>query len=280
VCAVERDHRGVLRGVELRTPSGPVAVACDALLAADGVAAGVGRLAGIPTRLAVGELLSAAQVRLFGAEVEVGTLEFWIGDAFAPGGYAWVFPRGTGEANVGVAIVADRPSAAGETATHWLRVFRKQRFKGIGKADDYIVGGIPTLVRAAATAGQGVVLAGDAARVPDPLSAAGIAEGMHSGQIAAETLAEALSAGDLSAARLERAAQRYAAEHPVRGITARIRRIYDRLDDGQKGQLVRACRDAFDDRRIDRMDPLTVFVRLLRGSPGLVGYLRYLLPAP
>jgi hypothetical protein len=59
-------------------------------------------------------------------------------------------------------------------------------------------------------------------------------------------------------------------------VSARIRRVYDRLDDADKAQLVRACRDAFHDRRIDRMEPLELFARLLRSSPRLLRHVRHL----
>ncbi len=277
VAALERDRDGTLRGVVLRTPAGVARVTCAAVLAADGIAGAVGRLAGIDTRLSVAEVLSSAQYRMTGVDIEVGTLEFWIGDGIAPGGYAWVFPRAPSEANVGVGIIATRPSAAGRTATAFLKEFRRLRFQNVGKISGYITGGIPVLLRDAATATQGVLSAGDALRAADPLSAAGIAEAMASARLAAETLATALAQGDLSARRLARAGQEYFRQHPRLAVMARIRRVFDRLDDQEKGQLVAACREAFHERRIDDMDAGSFFLRLLRASPRLLRHARHLL---
>jgi digeranylgeranylglycerophospholipid reductase len=278
VVDVHRDRQGTLTSVTVRAPTGTETIHCDALVAADGIAGGVGRLAGIDTCLEVAEIYACAQYRLTSIQVPRGTCEFWIGDVFAPGGYAWVFPRSADEANVGLAIVADRPSAEGRTATEWLKRFRRRRFPEGSRIESYITGGIPVLVRRPPSAADGVVLAGDAARSADPLSAAGIAEAMDSGRHAAIALAQALEAGDLAAARLERGARAFAAAHRGRKVTTAIRRIYDRLDDAQKSALVAACHDLFHDRRVDAVDPGRMFLDLLRHSPRLLGFARGLLP--
>jgi len=277
VVGVERDAQGTLRGVRVRHARREETWSCRALVAADGPGASVGRLAGIDTRLDLAEFWVCAQYRMMGVEVEVGFPEFWIGDVHAPGGYAWVFPRGRDEANVGLAMVADRPSAAGRTATQWLKTFRRHRFGGAGSVANWITGGIPVLVHPPETAAQGVVSAGDAARTADPLSAAGIAEAMDSGRRAAQTVTEALRDDDLSAARLGAAAVDFRSAHPRQRVMARIRRVFDRLGDRDKARLVEGCRKAFHDQRIDDIDPLQMFVRLLRLSPTLLPHARHLL---
>lgn len=277
VVGVERDAQGTLRAVVVRTAGREERWPCRAVVAADGPGAAVGRLAGIDTRLDLAEFWVCAQYRMRGVEVEVGFPEFWIGDRHAPGGYAWVFPRGPGEANVGLAMIADRASASGRSATQMLKSFRRMRFQGVGEIDTYITGGIPVLVRRPAIAAQGVVGAGDAARTADPLSAAGIAEAMDSGERAAQTVTDALVEGDLSAERLSRAAEAYRDAHPRQRVMGRIRRVFDRLSDRDKARLVEGCRKAFHDQRIDDIDPLQMFLRLLRLSPTLLPHARHLL---
>jgi digeranylgeranylglycerophospholipid reductase len=277
VSGVERNTAGELVAVQIGEDR-PERIACRALLCADGIASAVGRMAGVDSRLDPSQILICAQYRLSDVDVELGFPEFWIGDAHAPGGYAWVFPKGPREANVGLAMVATTASARSRTATQWLKRFRKTRFQDIGKIDSYITGGIPTLLEAGPTAAQGALLAGDAARSADPLSAAGIAEAMASAAAAAERLACALAEDDLSAERLTQADRLYRDEHPRLAVMARIRRVFQRLDDRGKAALVSACRAAFHERRIDDMDPLKMFVALLRASPGLVGYAHHLLP--
>jgi flavin-dependent dehydrogenase len=116
-------------------------------------------------------------------------------------------------------------------------------------------------------------------RSPDPLSAAGIAEALHSGRLAAECVREALDSGDVSARRLGAAQERYYRSQRRLGAMAGIRRVFDRLDDDGKRALVEACRRGFHDRRIDHFDGRSLFVQLLRSSPGLVGFIRYLVPS-
>jgi digeranylgeranylglycerophospholipid reductase len=277
VVAVERDAAGRLAAVRVGE-AGAERIGCRALLCADGIASAVGRMAGVDSVLDPSQILICAQYRLSGVEVEPGFPEFWIGDVHAPGGYAWVFPKGPGEANVGLAMVATATSARSRTATQWLKQFRKKRFQSTGKIESYITGGIPMLLRPGPSAAQAVVLAGDAARSADPLSAAGIAEAMASAATAAAVLAAALADGDLSAARLATADRLYRQEHPRLAVMARIRRVFQRLDDRGKAALVMACRAAFHEARIDDMDPLKMFVALLRASPRLVGYAHHVLP--
>jgi digeranylgeranylglycerophospholipid reductase len=276
VVGVVRDAAGRLCEVEL-DDGRRSRVRTRALLCADGIAGLMARMAGIPRRLQVAEILSCAQYRLRGVDCELGFPEFWIGDCVAPGGYAWVFPRGEGEANVGVGLIADRPSSGGRHATQWLKQFRRQRFQGRGQIESYITGGVPIRVHRSAAAAQGALCAGDAAAAPDPLSAAGIAEAMHSARAAAATLGRALAADDLSAARLLLAERSYERGHPRLRAMAAIRRIFDRLDDRGKAALVRACRAAFHERDVSAVPPRTMFLQLLRAAPPLVGYARDLL---
>lgn len=270
--SIERDEAGRLYGVALRRSARRERVRCRAVVGADGVASMAGRLAGIDTRLDPAQILICAQYRMTGVDVQPGYPEFWIGDVHAPGGYAWIFPRGEGEANVGLGIVATRPSAGAETATRWLKRFRRRRFKSTGKIVTYLTGGIPTLRRDAPTSAQGVVLVGDAARSADALSAAGIAEAMASAAAGARCLDQGLRQDCLDAPSLARADADYRATHRRLATMRRIRGVFDRLDDAGKEALVTACHDAFHDRRIDDMDPLEMFLSLLRASPRLLRY--------
>lgn len=276
VVEVERDRGGQLCAVWL-DDGRRQRVRTRALLCADGIAGSVARQAGIDRRLAVREILSCAQYRLRDVTCELGYPEFWIGEVYAPGGYAWVFPRGEREANVGVGIVADRPTVAARNATQWLKQFRRERFAGSGRIESYITGGVPVLLRSAPTAAQGALCAGDAAGAADPLSAAGIAEAMQSARHAALVLGAALREGELSAARLQSADLAYRRAMPRLRSMAAIRRVFDRLDDRGKTALVRACRAAFHERNIEAMEPRTMFLQLLRAAPPLVGYARHLL---
>jgi digeranylgeranylglycerophospholipid reductase len=123
------------------------------------------------------------------------------GEAVAPGGYAWVFPKGEGAANVGLGVVALR--AEGRSACDHLDRYVAREFPG-GRVTGRTVGGVivhPTIKR---TVADGLLVCGDAAHMINPLSGGGIVNAMKAGRLAAHTAADALAAGDTSAARLQR----------------------------------------------------------------------------
>jgi digeranylgeranylglycerophospholipid reductase len=84
-----------------------VEVAAQVVIAADGVEAQVGRWAGLDLQLPLGDTMVCAQYLLAGIEVDPTCTGYIIGYETAPGGYAWVFPKGEGRANVGLGVQAD-----------------------------------------------------------------------------------------------------------------------------------------------------------------------------
>src|SRR6266705_4907732 len=76
------------------------------VIGADGVETMVGRWAGLDTRVPSRDMESCAQYVLQGIEFNPNAIYLQFGDRIAPGGYAWVFPRGIGVANVGLGLVA------------------------------------------------------------------------------------------------------------------------------------------------------------------------------
>lgn len=165
-----------IRGAQARSP-----VRCSALVAADGIGCHIGRKLGIKEALKPADLFSCAQYTVSPIEITQGAVEFHLGRDAAPGGYAWVFPKGDSVANVGVGIVAG--AGSGSTPVHFLKRFKEARCPG-AKILGFAVGGVPAERHPFRACGHGVFLAGDAARVADPASGAGIIPGMQSGAAA------------------------------------------------------------------------------------------------
>ena len=199
VAALRRDGDGWL--AETFGPRGPGTVRAKVVVGADGVEGMVGRWAGLDTRVPSRDMESCAQYVLSGIDFDPDAIYLHFGDQVAPGGYAWVFPKGVGVANVGLGIVALQ--GGGRPARAWLDAYVDSYFP-TGVRTGYTVGGVivhPTVKR---TVADGVVLCGDAAHMINPLSGGGIVNAMKAGRLAAETIADALAAGDTSAARLQR----------------------------------------------------------------------------
>jgi len=117
----------------------------------------------------------------------------WIyaGQDVAPGGYAWVFPRGGGAANIGV--VVGKKFAKGVGIKARLGRFLERRFPKAKIVTEF-AGSIPCGYRRGAIALPGLIKCGDAANATNPISRAGIVEALMSGALAGEAAFDMLGA--------------------------------------------------------------------------------------
>ncbi len=169
------------------------------VIGADGVEAMVGRWAGLDTRVPARDMESCAQYVLQGIDFDPSAIYLQFGDHIAPGGYAWIFPRSTAAANVGLGIVALKSD--GRNARQYLDAWVARRFPG-GAQTGYTVGGVIVHTTIRRTVTDGVLIAGDAAHMVNPLSGGGIVNAMKAGRLAGRTAAEAVRARDTGAERL------------------------------------------------------------------------------
>jgi geranylgeranyl reductase family protein len=131
-------------------------------------------------------------------------------DRELPYGYGWIFPAVDGVANVGVYLRADAYARSGHKLDALLQAFiarRAERFAGAERVGDVRAWSLPLAPRRMPIAAPGLMLAGDAAGLIDPLTGEGIWQGLHSGVLAGEVAAAALRAGELNAALRRRYAQ-------------------------------------------------------------------------
>ncbi len=198
--AVGLERRDDRWRVAVRGPKGDAAIDARIVIAADGVEALVARWAGLDTRVPARDMESCAQYVVSNIAFDPDAIYLHFGHRVAPGGYAWIFPKSVGVANVGLGIVALR--ANGRPARAWLDDYMARYFPG-GVTTGYTVGGVivhPTIKR---TVTDGLLVCGDAAHMVNPLSGGGIVNAMKAGRLAARTVVSALAAGDTSAPRLQ-----------------------------------------------------------------------------
>jgi digeranylgeranylglycerophospholipid reductase len=191
-------EEGRVRGVRV----GGTEIEARVVVAADGVEALVGRWAGLDLELPLADTMVCAQYLLAGVEIDPGCTAYTIDHALAPGGYAWVFPKGEGVANVGLGVQAD---LATMPALAYLERFVEARpALACGQPVTLVAGNVPVAPPPARLVADGLLVVGDAARQVDPLTGGGIINAMEAGHLAAEVAAEAIAAGDTSAAALAR----------------------------------------------------------------------------
>jgi len=186
--------------VRLRGPRGEETVAARVVIGADGVETMVGRWAGLDTRVAARDMESCAQYLVSNIAFDPDAIYLHFGPGVAPGGYAWIFPKGEGVANVGLGVVTLRGD--GRTPRQYLDDYVARHFPG-GTVTGLTVGGVIAGLTVKRTVTDGLLLAGDAAHMINPLSGGGIVNAMKAGRLAGHHAARALRAGDVSAAALQ-----------------------------------------------------------------------------
>ena len=185
---ISLDHSGPARLI-LESPQGNYEIYSDFVIAADGVESMIGRRAGLATQVKLSQSETTLQYRVNNIEIPPHCLEFCVGEKYAPGSYLWVFPKGGNSANIGLGLNPARHG--GEKLRGFLDRFLNERF------DNYEIefetcGLVPKYLGLDIVGRDNLLLAGDAARTLDSLVGAGIAKAMHTGKMAAESVAEAI----------------------------------------------------------------------------------------
>ena len=194
------DGAGTPWHVTLHGPGGEETIAARVVVGADGVETMVGRWAGLETRVAARDMESCAQYVVGNNHFDPDAIYLHVGPGVAPGAYAWVFPKGESVANVGLGVITLRGD--GRTARQYLDDYVARRFPG-GTVTSLTVGGVITGATVKRTVTDGVILAGDAAHMINPLSGGGIVNAMKAGRLAGRHAARALGERDTTAATLQ-----------------------------------------------------------------------------
>ena len=229
---VRKDGR--VRGVVVEHMGRRRIVAARLVVAADGVESKIARSAGIPSAARPASMMSCVQYEMAGLDaVDPSEIHLYYGAGIAPGGYAWVFPKGGGTANVGVGI--KMRLARGRTARDYLDDFIAGRPEIFGRAQALEIncGGVPVRPLAAPLVADGLMVVGDAGHMVNPITGSGIKLAMLSGKMAAEAAVAAFRADDLSARALRAYPSRWEKEHgrKLRKLL-KLQRFADGLTDG------------------------------------------------
>lgn len=173
------------------------------VVGADGVDTLVGRKAGLRSLQKMRDYHSAAQYEMAGVECDMDRLHLFFGTQVAPLGYAWIFPKAGGLANVGIGILTTK-SRPGERALELLDRFIASRPGLFGRASpvELNASGIPVSAGIRKYWGNGIMLVGDAAQQVNPIHGGGIALAMRAGAIAGRVGSAAIREGDVSEERL------------------------------------------------------------------------------
>jgi digeranylgeranylglycerophospholipid reductase len=171
------------------------------IIAADGPESRVGRWAGLKTALKPKNMESCAQFEMSGVDMdEPDCIEFHFGSV-APGGYAWIFPKGDDIANVGLGILTTLTDKS--AYQHLLDFVANNPSTKNAQPVELNIGGDPVGGLLKKLVADNLLVTGDAAGMVNPLTGGGIISGMTGGLLAGKLAAQCVADGDFTQKRLK-----------------------------------------------------------------------------
>ena len=214
------------------------------VIGADGFESQVGRWGGLTTHLRARDVASCLQYTLVGIEGEPEYAEFHLG-SMAPGGYLWVFWKGEDTANVGLGVPVSKLRDRADTKRYLDAFIARSPGLARGEIVEEVAGGVSMSLPVERSVGDGLLLSGDAARLIDPLTGAGIFNALLSGSYAGEVASAAVREGNPSSGFLNRYDRMWRGR--IEEELARhylIKEGLQRTDDESLNRIIRAVADA------------------------------------
>lgn len=266
-------ENGYVAGVKGEYEGGSFAERAKIVIAATGAESPVSRKAGINTVCIPRLIDSCLQYEMANVKSNPHFIHIYLGNVLAPRGYAWIFPKGNGTANVGLGVVP-----GGKKAKHYLDAFVGQNKELKGATTLEInAGGVPVGGLLKDMVSNGFVVCGEAAHHVNPIHGGGIKEAIVSGQIAAKVVAKALKRNDVSKKSLSEYNTLWWKE---RGCyltkVEKIREIIEKLSDDDFNDLVGVLKPA-DVIELTRGSRLGVLAKALARNPKLIRFVKALI---
>jgi len=263
---------GAVKGVKMNSLGDDFEVRSRVVIGADGIESQVGRLGGINTALKIKDIESCAQYHMENVEVREHMLDFYFGEKYAPGGYAWVFPKGGHAANIGLGALGSKLN--GRRPVNYLNEFVADKFQG-GQQIELVVGGVPVSDALKTFVSDGLMLVGDAAHHSEPLTGAGITLALASGQAAGEVARKAVREKDASV----RVLREYETEWNNNPYGKQRKRLYNAKEflversDEELNRIIRVFRGL----QPEELTLKGITTRILKKDPKLMLMIRHLL---
>jgi digeranylgeranylglycerophospholipid reductase len=262
ICLLKND--GFISGIKARYLGEVFEIKSKIVVGADGVESKVGRWAGIDTSLKLKDIESCAQFLMTNVDIDQNFCDFFVGNYIAPGGYAWVFPKGKNTANIGVGVIGSRTNEI--RSIDCLKRFVKEKFPN-GKVLGLVVGAVPLRGSISKTVANGLILVGDSARQSDPITGGGICNALRCAKIAGNVIAEAISKNDNSTKILSK----YEKEWRVSiGKTLdknyKIKELFIKMTDKQFNSLANSLKDV----KFNEAGSMTLMKQLIKNNPRML----------
>lgn len=265
------DNSGKISGVTANDNGHGIEISGKVIIAADGIESQIAQKAGLSSVLKPKQIHSAYQYLLADIDIEPEALEFYFGSAIAPGGYVWVFCKGERRANVGIGICPTKSPK--KKAVDYLNEFIERRFKRY-QILERMTGGVPSYVADFPLYKDNVMVVGDAARLIDSLTGAGIANALLSGKIAGQT-ASKMIINDIQA-------EVYANEfNRIKKKELKFyyycRELLLKMTDDDFTSVIKFTDDLFGSKSVSAINPFDVVKKIVLAHPRLLKLGRHLI---
>lgn len=185
-------------GAKIRHNGEEVEVRAKMVIAADGFESEFSRWAGLKSPiLKKNDIISALEYRMENVDSNEDFTDFYLG-SIAPAGYLWVFPKGPHEANVGIGVTITMMKDRLDVKNYLDSWIKSHPAYSKGRIIQQISGGVSVNKVKDKMSLPGLLAIGDAARLIDPITGGGIANGMISGKFAAQVSKKAIDENDFS----------------------------------------------------------------------------------
>ncbi|BAW32263.1 MAG TPA: NAD(P)/FAD-dependent oxidoreductase [Methanothermobacter sp.] len=259
---------GRVTGVTVKKDGQIFDIHSDIVIAADGIQSKIARKAGLDTRFKADEICSCAQSEMVGVNIKKETMEFYLGNRTAPGGYLWIFPKGDERANIGVGIRRNEWNK--KSAHYYLKKFTS---KLDATEIEFNIGAVPLGGPIKKTYADGLLVVGDAAGQVDPLTGGGIHTAAECAKIASETVVEAIEKGRTDAKFLKEYEKRWYKKIGVNiERSLKYRKILDKLTDKDLNNLVESLKG----KELNLTSKLSL-LKLVKNYPDILKILKEIL---
>lgn len=257
---LRRDEDGITVNVEFMDQK--FDIKAKIVIGADGPESRVGRWAGLKTALKPKNMESCAQFEMVNLKMkDPDSIEFYFGSV-APGGYAWIFPKGDDIANVGLGILTTETDKS--AYEHLLEFVETCPATQNAQPVELNIGGDPVGGMHKKLVTDNMIVVGDAAGQVNPLTGGGIISAMQAGLYAGEVAAAAIKQGDYSENNLKKYQDR--CEESINIKFKRDLKVKDYLLSLSDEELD-SIAEAFQDIEMDNINTAELIKNLVKVSP-------------
>ena len=197
-------EEGVVVGITCKLGSKTTNYRSKVVIAADGATSTIARGLNVPFRADKDKAVALRGYIETDIDLEP-IVDFSFFEAIQPG-YAWFFPTGKRQANIGVGMRADFYKKKGITLPNALQMYMQSEFirdrVGSHLVNDVKSWQLPLCSTQQKNVFSGAILIGDAGGFVNPLTGAGIYQAMITGKYAADTATNAIRVNDVSEKQL------------------------------------------------------------------------------